>query len=204
MGRRTNIWQSRYHVVKNHIMYIYKNKNSSEPKHVIFLKGIYCEKIQEKNLFGFHLFHECDNFKERRLFHKDEKVIDTWINKLHFHCQFYNMNKWYTQTARLGGGKFSEVFEARNKSTQARLAFKRIDKTKLSPREKEFLRDEIQIISLVSHPNIVEIKEVYETKRWIFIMMEQVQGGELFNYLAQNILLEHEIANIMRQILLGI
>lgn len=62
---------------------------------------------------------------------------------------------------KLGGGKFSEVFEACNKRTGVTYALKRIDKTKLNEREKEFLRDEIQIVSLLSHPNVVEIREVY-------------------------------------------
>jgi serine/threonine protein kinase len=44
---------------------------------------------------------------------------------------------------RLGGGKFSEVFEASNKRTAVTYALKRIDKNKLNQREKEFLRDEI-------------------------------------------------------------
>ena len=114
------------------------------------------------------------------------------------------MNEFYSQTARLGGGKFSEVFEAKHKKTNVAYALKKIDKTKLNAREKEFLRDEIQIISLLSNPNVVEIREVYETKRWMFIMMEQVQGGELFNYLQNNVVTEPDMANIMRQLLLGI
>lgn len=131
-------------------------------------------------MFGFALYTDNENFRKRRLFHKEEAVIDNWIRKLKYHCQFYSVNDFYTQTARLGGGKFSEVFETKNKRTQVSYALKKIDKTKLNQREKEFLRDEIQIVSLLSHPNVVEMREVYETKRWMFIMMEQVHGGELF------------------------
>jgi serine/threonine protein kinase len=139
------------------------------------LKGLYFEKIKDKNnMFGFSLYHDHENFRKRRLFHKDENVINTWIRKLKHHCSFYSVNEFYSQTARLGGGKFSEVFEAKHKKTNMAYALKKIDKTKLNAREKEFLRDEIQIISLLSHPNTVEIREVYETKRWMFIMMEQV------------------------------
>ena len=36
------------------------------------------------------------------------------------------------------------------------------------------------IISMVNHPNIVEVHEYFETKRWIYIAMELVKGGELF------------------------
>lgn len=71
------------------------------------------------------------------------------------------MNDFYNQNQRLGGGKFSEVYEATNRSTKVTYALKKIDKTKLNQREKEFLRDEIQIVSLLSHPNVVEMREIY-------------------------------------------
>ena len=121
-----------------------------------------------------------------------------------YHCQFYSVNEFYAQTAKLGGGKFSEVFEAKHKVTNVAYALKKIDKTKLNQREKEFLRDEIQIISLLSAPNVVEIREVYETKRWMFIMMEQVHGGEIFNYLQNNTVCEYDMVIIMKQLLIGI
>ena len=42
------------------------------------------------------------------------------------------------------------------------------------------------------------MREVYETKRWMFIMMEQVHGGELFQYLQNNVVTEAEMVEIMR------
>jgi len=80
---------------------------------------------------------------KRRLFHKEEEVVDKWLRKLKYHCSFYSVNEFYSQTARLGGGKFSEVYEAKHKRTNHSYALKKIDKTKLNAREKEFLRDEI-------------------------------------------------------------
>jgi serine/threonine protein kinase len=90
------------------------------------------------------------------------------------------------------------VFEANNKRNDLSYALKRIDKTKLNQREKEFLRDEIQIVSLLSHPNVVEMRETYQNKRWMNIVMEQVQGGELFSYLQNNDVNEADMVEIMR------
>lgn len=111
---------------------------------IIFLKGLYFEKIKDANgIFGFSLYHDTDNFRKRMLFHKDEKTIDQWLLKLKYHCQFFDMKEFYIQSQRLGGGKFSDVFEAANRKTKVQYALKKIDKTKLSVKEKEFLRDEI-------------------------------------------------------------
>ena len=90
------------------------------------------------------------------------------------------------------------MFEANNKRNDLSYALKRIDKTKLNQREKEFLRDEIQIVSLLSHPNVVEMRETYQNKRWMNIVMEQVQGGELFSYLQNNDVNEADMVEIMR------
>lgn len=53
----------------------------------------------------------------------------------------------------------------------------------MTEREKDFLREEIQIIKLISHPNIVQMKETYETEKNMYIIMEQVSGGELFDHI---------------------
>ena len=60
-----------------------------------------------------------------------------------------------------------------------------IDKKSLTLREKLFLRDEIQIIRLISHPNVVEMLDVYENDRFMYILMEYIQGGELFEHIKE-------------------
>ena len=89
------------------------------------------------------------------------------------------------------------MFECQNKETQEVVAMKLISKPSLSEREREFLREEIQIVKLISHPYIVEIRETYETEKYMFIIMEQVTGGELFEHIKHAELKEREIALIM-------
>ena len=42
---------------------------------------------------------------------------------------------------------------------------------------------EIQIIKIVRHPNIVQLYEIIETSRQLFLIMEYAPGGELFDYI---------------------
>jgi 5'-AMP-activated protein kinase catalytic alpha subunit len=44
---------------------------------------------------------------------------------------------------------------------------------------------EIQILKIVRHPNIVQLYEIIETSRQLFLIMEFVPGGELFNYIVK-------------------
>ena len=38
----------------------------------------------------------------------------------------------------------------------------------------------IAVLKLVNHPNIIRMEGVYENKTHIFIVMEKLSGGELF------------------------
>ena len=71
----------------------------------------------------------------------------------------------------------------------------------MTERERDFLREEIQIIRLVSHPNIVQMKETYQTEKYMYIIMQQVTGGELFEHIRTYELEEQEIALIMYQLI---
>lgn len=70
-----------------------------------------------------------------------------------------------------------------HKVTRNVCAVKKINKVKLNPKERQFLRNELLIISMISHPNVVEMFEYFETSKWIYISMECVRGGELYHYL---------------------
>ena len=52
------------------------------------------------------------------MFHRDEAVINTWINYLRQQCKYYTsdeMAQIFTFGRKLGYGKFAEVIEATNK-----------------------------------------------------------------------------------------
>lgn len=102
---------------------------------------------------------------------------------------------------QLGKGKFSTVLQCKNKETSEIIAAKQIVKQQLTEREREFLREEIQIIKLLSHPCIVQMRETYETEKNMYIIMEQVTGGELFDHIKMYELEEKEVALCMHQLI---
>lgn len=63
------------------------------------------------------------------------------------------------------------------------MAVKIIDKTQLDEKKLSKLYREVRIMKLLHHPNIVKLYEVIETKYTIFLVMEYVSGGELYDYL---------------------
>ena len=63
------------------------------------------------------------------------------------------------------------------------VAIKIIDKTSLDEKKLSKLYREVRMMKLLHHPNIVKLYEVIETKYTIFLVMEYVSGGELYDYL---------------------
>ena len=61
------------------------------------------------------------------------------------------------------------------------------------------MRNELLIVSMIRHPYITELREVYEQKDKIWISMECISGGELSEYIKNYALDEKEIAKIMKQ-----
>ena len=60
---------------------------------------------------------------------------------------------------------------------------------------------EIQALKQLQHPGIIQLYDVYITPDKIFIIMELMQGGELFDYVVQKgTLTEDEAAKIVRKV----
>ncbi|KAI9325239.1 kinase-like domain-containing protein [Obelidium mucronatum] len=86
----------------------------------------------------------------------------------------------YDFAETLGTGAFSEVKVAIEKATGNRYAIKIIDKARC--RGKEGMIDtEINILLRVRHENIVQLYEMFAIENKIYLVMEIVTGGELFD-----------------------
>jgi len=110
--------------------------------------------------------------------------------------------EFYELKERLGHGKFSDVYEAVEHATSMKWAVKVINKIKLNKQEKEFLRTEIAIMRLIDHPNVIQLKEVFDTKKHLLIVMEMVEGGELFDrILKKRVISEYGASQIIKQLL---
>ena len=82
----------------------------------------------------------------------------------------------------MGCGAWSTVHEYKNKKTDTLCAGKLIVKEyimKKGPGAIENLNMELQTLKEIDHLNIVEIKELLEGPKYIYIMMEYIKGGNL-------------------------
>ncbi|XP_023207511.1 serine/threonine-protein kinase DCLK1-like isoform X4 [Xiphophorus maculatus] len=80
----------------------------------------------------------------------------------------------------LGDGNFAVVRECVERSTGREYALKIISKDKCKGKE-HMIQSEVSILRRVKHPNIVLLIEEMDTRRDLYLVMELVKGGDLFD-----------------------
>ncbi|KAG8001775.1 MAP/microtubule affinity-regulating kinase 4, partial [Nibea albiflora] len=107
----------------------------------------------------------------------------------------------YRLLKTIGKGNFAKVKLARHILTGKEVAIKIIDKTQLNPTSLVKLFREVRIMKTLNHPNIVQLFEVIETDKTLYLIMEYASGGEVFDYLvAHGRMKEKEARAKFRQI----
>uniref|UniRef100_A0A3B3V8Y9 Myosin light chain kinase family member 4 n=1 Tax=Poecilia latipinna TaxID=48699 RepID=A0A3B3V8Y9_9TELE len=95
--------------------------------------------------------------------------------KPHQIATYYTINR----DEVLGGGRFGQVYKCMENSSGLTLAAK-IIKAK-SQKEKEVVRNEIQVMNQLNHANLIQLYAAFESRNDIILVMEYVEGGELFD-----------------------
>jgi calcium-dependent protein kinase len=102
----------------------------------------------------------------------------------------------------LGRGAYGEVRKALHIATNEMRAIKIIYKNECSADDQESIFREIKILKQLDHPYIVKVFEYFSDEKFIFIVMELVQGGELFDRIMDvHHFSEKKAAEIFQQIL---
>ncbi|KAM6250446.1 myosin light chain kinase 3 isoform 1-T1 [Spheniscus humboldti] len=79
----------------------------------------------------------------------------------------------------LGGGRFGQVHKCTEISTGLNLAAK-IIKVK-GAKEREEVKNEINVMNQLNHVNLIQLYDAFEAKNNITLIMEYLDGGELFD-----------------------
>lgn len=91
----------------------------------------------------------------------------------------------YESIGLLGNGAFGKVRLFRDKNIkELKFAIKTIKKENLPKELFSFIVDEVQILAKMDHPNIVKYYETYEDENYINIVMEYLQGEDLFKLIS--------------------
>jgi len=115
---------------------------------------------------------------------KRKNISDIPPHRLN-HDPSQEINQYYeiTQTL-LGIGNFSQVKLGITKHNRAEVAIKIIDKKRVKHRP-EMLTNEVEILISVEHRNVIKLLDLFDTPDFLYLVMELVTGGELFDRIVE-------------------
>ena len=110
-----------------------------------------------------------------------------------------DITQLYEVVKKIGEGSFGKIYKVKNKQSGDIRAMKQIMKNKIPNIEK--FQNEIRILAMVDHPNIVRLFEVIEDDKYFNLIQELCTGGELLKKIQTTQLKEKDIAKIFNQIM---
>ena len=113
-----------------------------------------------------------------------------------------NPSDKYIRGKKIGKGTFGSVYESKNIIFNNKVAMKIIPKD--YHMDNLLIKNEIDILKKLSHPNIVRIYEFYESNNCFYIINEFCAEGELYNYINNSKLTEEQLSVIFYQVFSGL
>jgi serine/threonine protein kinase len=128
---------------------------------------------------------------------------------------FYSKNKSYPETKinfylygrRIGQGAFGKVNLGLNVLTGRVVAIKSFKTTPIEKFQHKMkkIQYETELMKRFNHKNITKILEVFNDEEYMLIIMEYINGGNLFSFVKKRRKLSEKMAKFLfRQIILGI
>ena len=103
---------------------------------------------------------------------------------------------FYTIVKDLGHGSYGQVKKVKHKELNE------IRAMKITNKKSESSKYEIEILKKISHPNITKIFEIFSDSKKYYIIMEFLEGGELFEAITNiGSFTEASASKVMKQIL---
>ncbi|CAJ1050604.1 caM kinase-like vesicle-associated protein [Xyrichtys novacula] len=97
--------------------------------------------------------------------------------------------------------EFCEIFRAKDRNTLKMYTCKKFHK-KDGRKVRKAAKNEIMILKMLKHHNILQLVDAFETKKEYFLFLELATGREVFDWiLDQGYYSERDTSNVMRQVL---
>jgi serine/threonine protein kinase len=205
MNRKNSKLKERFFILTNKNFYYLKSNKNTKIRGVMDTKWVRVEYIIE----------ESD--KEKRFcvrFIRNMKYCDFWINdeklfkewKLHLSKVFIqsDFHLKFNAIKMIGKGSFARVYLVEDKETNLKFAVKAFSKEYLlsQSKGKESLMNEVEIMQVLKNPYIMNLQEIHESKNSVYLVLELLEGGELFNHISsKNNISINDINRVMRNLL---
>lgn len=200
-GSLMKSWKSRYAVIRQGFMYFFKSKENIDVNFIIFLEGCFIEVPEEDEFAGekYYGFEIITKTHKHMLYARSVEERRTWVRNLRMAAKTQAVEEFYDLKRDIGKGKFAVVYEAVHRQTGKHFAVKVVSKALMenNTHEQEALRAEIAIMKLVTHKNVIHMKEVFEDHNNIYIVMPLIPHGDLFDRIMKRKVFSEDVARVI-------
>ncbi len=153
--------------------------------------------------------HLVGRNKRRELQDNDEITLPNKARFLFKYPQYREVSAFHEQyelLEKLGKGHFADVYLCVEKCSGDRYAAKIFSKGsgKGEASKTEGLQQEIAVLMGVSHPNLLCLKDTFDERKAVYLVLELAAEGELFNLIVmKQKLTEDETRFVFKQLFVG-
>ena len=195
-------------VLLNYEGYLYKITSNKKLKKMYFKlihKDLYFLKTPEDKVhFGLHnlsgvfikegcpITHDGVNLftfsvvypkKVRAYYTENEEEYKKWLTCIRKAIGYEDLYEIYDVKDKIGNGRFGLIRVGLHKAKNRDVAIKIINKKDMSNLEYINVKNEIEIMKVTKHPQILQLYDIIENEDYIYIVMEHCKEGDLFSYL---------------------
>lgn len=193
-GRQS--WKGKFFIIRDNFLLYFRDQTSRKPEGVITLEGSEITISKEYT----HCFEIASPTRRYHLRATSFGEVMSWVQKLK-EASAMTIDTLYEMKEVIGQGTFAKVKRATERATGKEFAVKIINKSAMAE-NRENIMTEITILKNVHHPNIINLHHVFENRHKIYLVMELLEGGELFDLIVKRgCLTEAETSKVMRQVI---
>ena len=199
--------------LKNELMNENNNDNINNNSKLINNNKIKsCGKLDFNNNKDDEVNQTNNNQKniKKNIYMEDSLKLANYIKNYYKNNHEYPMTNldFYKYGRLIGQGAFGKVNLGLSVLTGRVVAIKSFNKKNLDSPNNENMKKiiyETNLMRKLNHPNITKILEMFEDEKYILIIMEYINGGNLFSFVKKRRKLTEKISKFLfKQIILGI
>lgn len=195
---RNNI--ERYIAIRNIYLLVYTDKELENLTDLIWIEG--CTVKGSQNTIC--IFYNSEYDPRVVLTCKDHSERSDFEAKIRQAGTVRRFKDNYTSGEKISKGRFANIYLCRENYSGKRFVAKFIRKRTLKSSERELIRNEISIQRSLDDPLFPKFKEAFESRKYSIIVMEYIEGNELFKKIRSERISEAEAKKQIKALLKGI
>jgi len=171
-------YSRRYFCLKHNFLLSAKSPRSRKLERVIPLEGT---NVPSETRTSTKSFEVITNKKVYSFRCSTPKKCEIWVRLLEKASTLCLLDMYdIGRTLGISETSATKVVKARHRVSGDNVAIKIIDKNRYDPRE---LQTEVNVLKRIKHECVVQLYDIFETSRYLNLVMELCEGGELFEQL---------------------